>query len=48
MAGGAVALWRPVCPARRASACISEVLALLAAALTDRDFIPWPRPAGRA
>ncbi|KAB1072677.1 hypothetical protein [Methylobacterium planeticum] len=43
MAGGAVALWRVVSPAPASLALHLGGLALLATALTDPDFIPWPR-----
>jgi hypothetical protein len=43
MAGGAVALWRGVEAGSAALALHLGLFAFLAAALTDRDFIPDPR-----
>ncbi|HEV7438496.1 MAG TPA: hypothetical protein VGN94_02560 [Methylobacterium sp.] len=43
MAGGAAALWRLAWPGAASLGLHLGLLALLAAALTDRDFIPWPR-----
>jgi hypothetical protein len=43
MAGGALALWRLVWPGPASLGLHLGLLAFLVAALTDRDFIPWPR-----